>query len=67
MIFNENRVESDLKQHVPDVDIDTFHIKIIKFSIGITKRTKKFLLAAAWDPGSHLERRAVSGGPLCGN
>ena len=51
MIFNENRVESDLKQHG---DIDTFHIKIIKFSIGITKIPKKFRLAAGPLPGVAL-------------
>ena len=44
MIFNENKVESDLKQHG---DIDTFHIKIIRFSIGKTKIPKKNRLAEA--------------------
>ena len=43
MIFNKNRVESDWKTHE---DIDTSHIKIINFSIGITKIQKFFRLAA---------------------
>ena len=51
MIFNKNRVESDWKNHE---DIDTFHIKIINFSIGITKIQKKFRLAAGPLPGVAL-------------
>ena len=43
MIFNKNRVESDWKTHE---DIDTSHIKIINFSIGITKIQNFFRLAA---------------------
>ena len=48
MIFNKNRVESDWKNCE---DIDTFHIKIINFSIGITKIHKNFRLAAGPLPG----------------
>ena len=51
MIFNENRVESDWEKHE---DIDTFHIKIINFSIGITKIPKNFRLAAGPLPGVAL-------------
>ena len=35
-------------------DIDTFHIKIINFSIGITKIPKNFRLAAGPLPGDSL-------------
>ena len=49
--FNKNRVESDWKNCE---DIDTFHIKIINFSIGITKIQKKFRLAAGPLPGVAL-------------
>ena len=48
MIFNKNRVESDWKNHE---DIDTFHIKIINFSIGKTKIQNIFRLAT----GSYRE------------
>ena len=51
MIFNKNRVESDWKNRE---DIDTFHIKIINFSIGITKIQKNFRLAAGPLPGDSL-------------
>jgi len=40
-----------LKNHE---DIDTFHIKIINFSIGITKIQKNFRLAAGPLPGVAL-------------
>ena len=51
MIFNNNRVESDWKNHE---DIDTSHIKIINFSIGITNIQKNFRLAAGPLPGVAL-------------
>ena len=51
MIFNKNRVDTDWKNHE---DIDTSHIKIINFSIGITKIQKFFRLAAGPLPGLDL-------------
>ena len=51
MIINKNRVETDWKNHE---DIDTSHIKIINFSIGITKIQKKIRLAAGPLPGVAL-------------